>query len=82
MSIRRLALGWILLVLGVAGLLLPLLPGIPLLIVGLFVLSGEQQWARRVLTRARQRFPNIADKAQQIWRRAGLEYRRRFSHQV
>jgi len=34
-----LILGWILLLLGVIGLVLPLLPGIPLLIAGLVILS-------------------------------------------
>ena len=45
----RTILGWILLAGGALGLLLPVLPGIPLLLAGLIILSGSYQWARRSL---------------------------------
>lgn len=38
--------GWTCLILGVAGLILPALPGVPLLIVGLVALSANYKWAR------------------------------------
>jgi hypothetical protein len=49
----RSAGGWILLTLGVAGLMLPVLPGTPLLIAGLVMLSADHRWARNCLRRAR-----------------------------
>lgn len=75
-KIRVLALGWVLLLLGVAGMFLPVLPGILLIIAALVLLSREYEWAQRLLTRARQRFPSVAAKAQQLWRRAGIKYGR------
>jgi hypothetical protein len=41
--------GWIFVILGVAGLLLPVLPGAPLLIAGLVLLSADHSWARNFL---------------------------------
>jgi len=49
----RLGTGWALLLLGIAGLFLPLIPGILFLASGLAVLSGESRWARRILERIR-----------------------------
>jgi len=64
-----LVLGWILLLVGVIGLFLPLLPGIPLLIAGLVILSREYEWARQLLARARQLLPRAAARLGQFWRR-------------
>ena len=50
-SVWRTAAGWILLILGVAGLMLPFLPGVPLLIAGLVMLSAQYRWARNCLSR-------------------------------
>ena len=51
------AAGWALLMLGVAGLVLPVLPGVALLIVGLSFLSLEYKWARRWIGPLLRRFP-------------------------
>jgi uncharacterized protein len=51
------AVGWVAVVLGVAGLFLPVLPGILLLLVGLWILSAEYYWARRWSIRLHRRFP-------------------------
>ena len=45
-------MGFALLTIGVAGLALPILPGWPLLIVGLALLALEFAWAERMLERA------------------------------
>jgi uncharacterized protein YqgC (DUF456 family) len=37
--------GWFCLLLGVVGLVLPVIPGIPLLAAGLFILSARYVWA-------------------------------------
>jgi hypothetical protein len=52
-SLWRTAGGWILLMLGAAGLLLPVLPGTPLLIAGLVMLSADHRWARNSLRRVK-----------------------------
>jgi uncharacterized protein YqgC (DUF456 family) len=41
--------GWALVILGLAGLLLPVAPGVPLLIAGLALLAVDYPWARRWL---------------------------------
>jgi uncharacterized protein len=45
--------GWIFLILGVAGVLLPVLPGAPLLIAGLVLLSADYRWARNCLRKVK-----------------------------
>jgi uncharacterized membrane protein YbaN (DUF454 family) len=52
-SLWRSAGGWLLLVLGAAGLMLPVLPGVPLLIAGLVMLSADHRWARNCLRRVK-----------------------------
>ena len=44
-SLWRTAVGWALVCAGVTGLVLPVIPGIPLLIAGLVVLSARYRWA-------------------------------------
>jgi hypothetical protein len=44
-SLRGAIVGWFCLLLGVAGLMLPVIPGIPLLAAGLFILSARYVWA-------------------------------------
>jgi uncharacterized protein len=58
--------GWGFILLGIAGLFLPVLQGVLFILIGLTLLSSEYGWAHRLLTRARNRFPRIgqtADKA-------------------
>jgi uncharacterized membrane protein YbaN (DUF454 family) len=52
-SLWRRADGWVLVVLGAAGLILPVMPGAPLLIAGLVLLSTEHRWARKCLRRVK-----------------------------
>lgn len=52
----RLAAGWALLVVGGLLLVLPG-PGIPLVLVGLALLSRDVPWARRLRERVLHRFP-------------------------
>jgi uncharacterized membrane protein YbaN (DUF454 family) len=58
-------LGWALVALGAIGIILPILPGIPVLLVGLFILSSEYVWAHQLLGRIRERFPAASRKAQE-----------------
>lgn len=52
--------GWIFIVLGIAGLFLPVLQGALFLIIGLIILSSEYAWAHGVLENLRARFPRVA----------------------
>ena len=56
----RIILGWICVAGGILGLLLPVLPGVPLLFGGLILLSANYQWARRVLDWLKGRLRKLA----------------------
>ncbi|HXB19753.1 MAG TPA: PGPGW domain-containing protein [Candidatus Solibacter sp.] len=51
------AAGWLCILIGAAGLVLPFIPGAVLLIVGVTLLSQHYAWARRLLEHTRHRFP-------------------------
>ncbi len=51
--------GWTFIVLGIAGLFLPVLQGILFLLIGLIILSSEYVWAHKLLKRAVHRFPSL-----------------------
>ena len=53
-----LLLGWTLIAIGVAGFLLPILPGFPFFIVGLVILSSKSRWARSMLEQWKARHPD------------------------
>ena len=44
-SLLRTAVGWGLVCAGIIGVILPVIPGVPLLIGGLVVLSARYRWA-------------------------------------
>lgn len=54
--------GWGFIVLGILGLFLPILQGILFLLVGLYLLSEESPWAKRLLDKLKARFPNVSRK--------------------
>lgn len=53
------AIGWGFLLLGIAGLFLPVLQGILFIAVGLIILSRVHPWARAFTVRLRRRFPAL-----------------------
>ncbi len=55
-----LVIGWTFILLGIAGLFLPILQGILFLLIGLFILSSEYVWAHKLLHKLKARFPKIA----------------------
>ncbi len=82
-QIKRIVLllfGWGFILLGIAGLFLPILQGVLFLLIGLFILSSEYIWAHRLLTRLRERFPAFGRKADQAAEKAAA-WLRRFSRQ-
>jgi len=65
--IAILLVGWGFILLGIAGLFLPILQGVLFLMIGLVILSSEYVWAHQLLSRLKQRFPKlgrVADQAQ------------------
>jgi uncharacterized membrane protein YbaN (DUF454 family) len=56
--------GWFLLLLGILGLFLPVLPGVLLMAIALSILSLEYAWARRWMTTLLHRFPAAEKKLQ------------------
>jgi len=57
---RRIAvivLGWVLILLGIAGLVLPVVPGAVLIVSGALMLRPQHAWLRRALEECRVRFP-------------------------
>ena len=57
--VAMLAVGWAFILLGIAGLFLPVLQGILFLLIGLFILSSEYVWAHKLLHKIKERFPKI-----------------------
>jgi uncharacterized membrane protein YbaN (DUF454 family) len=55
-----LIVGWGFILLGIAGLFLPILQGVLFLVVGLIILSSEYVWAHHLLARLRKHFPRIS----------------------
>ena len=56
LSWARLLLGWASIAAGLLGLILPIIPGIPLLIFGLVLLSARYQWAHAVMVWIKKKF--------------------------
>ncbi|HEY6374726.1 MAG TPA: PGPGW domain-containing protein [Edaphobacter sp.] len=46
--------GWSLLIIGMAGCVLPVAPGIPLVLAGLVLLAQDYAWARKLLRRLKR----------------------------
>jgi uncharacterized membrane protein YbaN (DUF454 family) len=59
----RKAGGWALLVLGIAGCVLPVIPGIPLLLAGLLILAQDYKWAKSALGKAKRWAVHVRRKA-------------------
>jgi uncharacterized membrane protein YbaN (DUF454 family) len=50
----RKASGWTLLAAGIAGCILPVIPGIPLLLAGLLILARDYVWAKNALGKTKR----------------------------
>ena len=53
---------WLLILIGVAGCVLPVIPGIPLLIGGLAILAVDRPWAARLLERVKEKWQQAKDR--------------------
>ena len=59
--------GWIIIALGIAGLALPFVPGLVLILLGLVILSSHYIWAQRTLHWFRGKFPKTTNFANLHW---------------
>ena len=62
--------GWGFILLGIAGLFLPILQGILFLLIGLVILSSEYVWAHSLLAKLHNRFPKMAAHVHQAFEKA------------
>jgi len=53
------ALGWVLILLGIVGLVVPVVPGAVLMIIGILMVNPQYVWLRRMLEKCRVRFPAL-----------------------
>lgn len=51
--------GWFFILLGIAGLVLPILQGILFLAIGSYLLSLESVWVRRKMLQLQRRYPKL-----------------------
>jgi uncharacterized membrane protein YbaN (DUF454 family) len=65
-----LIVGWMFILVGIAGLFLPILQGILCIVIGLIILSSEYVWAHRLLQRLKNKFPKIAQVSEKAAYRA------------
>ena len=62
-QLRRIAvvaLGWILILGGTVGLVLPIIPGAVLIVVGALMVNPQWAWLQRMLEKCQVRFPVLA----------------------
>jgi uncharacterized membrane protein YbaN (DUF454 family) len=74
--IVTLSVGWGFILLGIVGLVLPILQGFLFLFVGLVILSSEYVWANRLIAWLRQRFPKLGRVADEATDKAAAWLRR------
>lgn len=72
--------GYLFLMLGVLGMVLPILQGFLFLAIGLIILAKTAPWAERLLDRFRKRYPSagkLIDKAEarvEVWGRKTVAF--------
>ncbi len=76
--IAILALGWGFVLLGIVGLVVPILQGFLFLLIGLALLSSESKTARRLLVRLRARYPGLSERFDLAEQRASKWWARIF----
>lgn len=61
--------GWTFVVIGVLGIFLPLLQGVLFIVIGLTILSTHSAFARRMLARLENKYPEIYAKVERLKQR-------------
>ena len=77
-----LVLGWVFVLVGIAGLFLPILQGVLMILIGLFILSSEYVWAHHLLQKVKARYPKLAGKAEQAKEKSAEWMRRVFRRET
>lgn len=67
--IIRLFFGWTFFVLGLLGLVLPVLQGVLFLIVSVILLAPDVPFFKKILDKLKNRYPKLAKKAEKITKR-------------
>ena len=70
-KIILLTLGWLFVLLGIAGLFLPLLQGILFIFIGLIVLSKESKTAKDILHQLKEKHPGPFEAVTKLRQRLG-----------
>ncbi len=75
-KVTRHVVGWFFIILGIAGLFLPILQGILFIFVGMIILARDIPFFHNLLVRLEKRYPMIFEKAKSLhedfsnwWRR-------------
>ncbi|MDN5872101.1 MAG: YbaN family protein [Nitrococcus sp.] len=68
-DITRISLGLVMLVLGVAGLIVPVLQGFLFLLIAVFLLAPYSGFMQRLLDMGERRFPGAAARARSAYNR-------------
>lgn len=68
--------GWFFIVLGIVGLVLPILQGILFLAIGSYLLSLESNWVRRKMLQLQRRYPKLGSTLDEARIRAARYARR------
>ena len=79
--VATISLGWAFVLVGIVGLLLPVVPGGLLIVLGALMLDSQHPWLRRVLEKCRARFP-ILERATRRISSCGRTWRSRFTNYV
>lgn len=74
-----LCLGWFFILFGIAGLFLPIVQGILLLLIGFFILSHESPWAKGILNKIMIRYPAINERFDAIKAKNGKLLKKLFN---
>ena len=61
-KLALLLIGWGFILAGMVGMILPVLPGIVFMLIGLLILSSEYVWASNLLQKIRTRFPAMSSR--------------------
>jgi uncharacterized membrane protein YbaN (DUF454 family) len=77
-----LVLGWGFVLVGIAGLFLPILQGVLMILIGLFILSSEYVWAHHLLQKMKARYPKLSGKLEQAKEKSTEWMRRAFRKQA
>jgi uncharacterized membrane protein YbaN (DUF454 family) len=82
-QLTLIGLGWIFTLVGIAGVVVPILPGIPVFLTGLILLGRHYAWARRLIALLRAKARKLARehnwqrRTAYLWLVRRLDFRRR-----